>query len=106
MPRTCRNCQQPHRDRAGRGLCRVCWNNPTVKAQFAPVAKFGGKAASRLVPRKEKAIAYRISQEDGAWLVVRTTDGLWPRTVSTHGTEQLAEASLRERMAAGGVDGP
>ncbi len=117
MKRTCRNCQQPNRDRAGRGLCRVCWNDPAIKAQFAPVAKFGGTGAALLVPKKAKkaakkrvrlttkAIAYRISQEAGAWLVVRTSDGLWPRTVSTHGTEQAAESSLRELLAVGGVDG-
>lgn len=49
----CRHCQRLYKSKSGRGLCRVCWgdfsirNHYPVKAEF-PKTKFGDKEAAHL----------------------------------------------------------
>jgi|GEM_PF-4632603 len=43
--RTCVRCRKRHKTRSGRGLCRGCWNDPSVRRLFPPVATFGGDEA-------------------------------------------------------------
>jgi hypothetical protein len=45
--RICRSCGEPYNTRAGRGLCNPCWRNPAIRAQFQPLANFGGAEASK-----------------------------------------------------------
>ncbi len=103
MTRTCRHCQQPYSGRAGRGLCRECWDDADVRADYDLVAPFGGKGASMLAPRKLPVYTYRLERKGGVWVVVRTTNGTIHRTASEHGTEQEAERALRGKLAEEGV---
>ncbi len=45
--RICRNCHAEYSTRAGRGLCRDCWNNADIRKKFPPLAPFGGSKATR-----------------------------------------------------------
>lgn len=38
----CRNCGRTIKSRAGRGLCRQCWDDPEIREGFAPLSDFGG----------------------------------------------------------------
>lgn len=40
--KTCRHCKRPVTCRAGRGLCRPCWDDKAVREQYDVVAPFGG----------------------------------------------------------------
>jgi len=52
--RICRHCKKPYTCRAGRGLCRHCWENPLIKAKYQPLAGFGGRAAQEFATVKAK----------------------------------------------------
>jgi hypothetical protein len=53
--RFCRHCNQEYGVRAGRGLCRPCWDNPAIRAQYPLMAAFGGKDASAFWQAKAAA---------------------------------------------------
>lgn len=38
--RQCKNCQHSFSVRVGRGLCRSCWNIPSIRAAYSPVRSF------------------------------------------------------------------
>jgi hypothetical protein len=42
----CRHCHRPFVTRAGRGLCRKCFDTPGVRELYPVVAPFGGAQAS------------------------------------------------------------
>jgi hypothetical protein len=42
----CRHCKQLRGARVGRGLCRTCWEDKTIRERYPPLAAFGGKGAS------------------------------------------------------------
>jgi len=42
----CVHCKRKYYERAGRGLCRPCWNKPTIRQRYAVIAPFGGKLPS------------------------------------------------------------
>ena len=44
----CRHCKQPVKERAGRGLCRACWNKPEVRSKYPPIAGFGSREAAEM----------------------------------------------------------
>jgi hypothetical protein len=51
MTRVCRHCREPYSARAGRGLCRPCWDDPAIRARYKPLAAFGGAAAAAVWER-------------------------------------------------------
>jgi RNA polymerase sigma factor (sigma-70 family) len=50
--RLCRECHEPYSIRAGRGLCRPCWNDPAIRAKYPPLAEFGGGGAAEFATTK------------------------------------------------------
>jgi hypothetical protein len=54
--RVCRHCKEEYGTRTGRGLCWRCWRTPEIKAQYGPLAPFGGAAAGQIwKQQKEEA---------------------------------------------------
>lgn len=45
--RRCRHCGEAFSVRAGRGLCRACWDDPAIRTRYEPVAAFGGDTRVR-----------------------------------------------------------
>lgn len=41
--RRCRHCERLYSCRTGRGLCRTCYFDPAIKAQYPLLSTFGGK---------------------------------------------------------------
>ena len=56
MNHPCRHCSTPWMSRTGRGLCRTCWNDPAIRAQYPLVAVFGGPVAGAMRFRRRKTM--------------------------------------------------
>lgn len=66
MP-NCRECGHSYGSSSGRGLCRVCWNNITIRQKHSRIADFSGSKAA-LLGREQAAIA---KQTIGAKVALR-----------------------------------
>lgn len=50
----CRHCNEVITARAGRGLCRPCWDIPEIKEKYPPVAPFGGNTRQNGPTREDR----------------------------------------------------
>ncbi len=53
MTYVCRNCNDYYSVRAGRGLCRKCWDDKIIRVKYPLLAQFGGEEASKFQFRQE-----------------------------------------------------
>jgi hypothetical protein len=68
MPNTCRHCSRAYKCRTGRGLCRQCWERPSIRERYPIVAAFGSQAASAIAAEghKRRLAAKRAAEEQAA----------------------------------------
>jgi hypothetical protein len=76
---TCRHCGNKIANRAGRGLCRKCWNDPAIKDKFAP-----------LITKRESTVVQQLKISD-----IRTDGDTQARASTNDETvQEYAEAML------------
>lgn len=97
MDRVCRHCKEPFSDRAGRGLCRSCWNDKSIRDRYPPVAAFGGKDAWKEQRKALKAGTSRLDvaegsqeQEQAVRIASRLRNDLFERLADEHGIKRPA----------------
>ena len=49
--KSCHHCKKIMTGRIGRGLCRPCWDDRSIRERYPQVAPFGGKVAGKMSRR-------------------------------------------------------
>lgn len=88
--RTCRHCGREFLARAGRGLCRACWNDPAVRGRYGVVATFGGNTTTQM----RVAAAYRAHPDSGGPPVTPYRVTVENGTTAVHPTAYAAVLAL------------
>ena len=63
----CKHCQGLVTNRAGRGLCRQCWDNSKIRKRYSLLAVLGGQAAGDVLRQgKQQCTGDRNGEDRGA----------------------------------------